>query len=43
MAATETEPNGKAKETDAVAENVEVYGEISVTSDDDNGYGLSSV
>ena len=38
--ATETELSGKAGVGVAVAENVEVYGEISfVTSDDDNGYG----
>lgn len=38
--ATETELSGKAGVGIAVAENVEVYGEISfVTDEDDNGYG----
>ena len=37
---TETELSGKAGVNVAVAENVDLYGEISfITSDDDNGYG----
>ena len=37
---TETELSGKAGVSLAVAENIDLYGEVSfITSDDDNGYG----